>query len=48
MRIKNTARLNEIEVSEAYTSTLKDRPDLKIIKKAHDLKFDQEGRLLAF
>jgi len=48
MRIKNTAQLNEIEVSEAYTQALKDRPDLKIINKAYDLKFDQDGTLSTF
>ena len=48
IRIKNTAQLNEIDISEAYQNTLKDRPDLKIIKKAHDLNFNQNGALTIF
>lgn len=48
MRIKNTAQLNEVEVSEAYGSALNDRPGLKILKKAHDLSFDQDGSLSTF
>ncbi len=48
MRIKNTAQLNEIDVSEAYSKEFETRPDLKVIKQAQDFRFDGNGDLLNF
>ncbi len=48
MRIKNTARLSEILVSEAYESAFEGRPELKIIRPKQPWKFDADGNLLAF
>ncbi len=48
MRIKNTARLREIAVSEAYESAFEGRPELKIIQPKQSWKFDTDGNLLPF
>jgi hypothetical protein len=48
MRIKNTAQLNEVDVSEAYVKEFETRPDLKVIKQIHDFSFDRNGDLLSF
>ena len=48
MRIKNTSRLNEIDVSEAYKADIERRGELEIIKGKHALTFDNDGNLLLF
>lgn len=48
MRIKNTSRLSEIDVSEGYEANMEQRNDLEIIKEKHALEFDAAGNLLPF
>ena len=48
IRIKNTSRLSEIDVSEGYDAEMKSRTDLEIIKEKHRLEFDTHGNLLSF
>ena len=48
MRIKNTAQLSEVEISEAYEADLKNRDDLDIVKAKSPWKFDGDGNLLPF
>ncbi len=48
IRIKNTSRLSEIDVSEGYDAEMKSRSDLEIIKEKHCLEFDADGNLLPF
>lgn len=48
MRIKNTLRLDEVDVSEAYQKDLSQRNDLDLIKKPETLQFDRKGNLMPF
>jgi len=48
MRIKNTACLSEIDVSQGYADELAQRTDLEIIKDWHQLTFDRDGNLPPF
>ncbi|MEN8244071.1 MAG: lactate racemase domain-containing protein [Thermodesulfobacteriota bacterium] len=48
MRIKNTLRLSEVEVSEGYAAELKTREDLDIIRDWYDMEFDADGNLFPF
>ena len=45
VRIKNTSRLEIVEVSEAYTEELRLRTDLEIIGQPRPMKFDDEDNL---
>ena len=45
MRIKNTLRLHEVDISPAYKKELLKRDDLEIIKEARLMEFDHEGNL---
>lgn len=48
IRIKNTMRLAEIDVSRAYKNELLKRDDLEIIRDEHSLAFDPDGNLPPF
>ena len=48
MRIKNTSRLSEVDVSEGYAEELKGREDLEVIINKHELEFDADGNLPPF
>ena len=48
MRIKNTALLSEVDVSEAYEKELARRSDLKVIIGKRTMGFDADGNLPAF
>ena len=48
MRIKNTAQLSEIEVSEAYENDFKGRSEIEIVRPKHAWQFDEEGNLMPF
>ena len=48
MRIKNTACLSEVDVSEAYEEALAARKDLKISLDKRPMAFDQEGNFESF
>jgi len=48
MRIKNTAWLSEVDVSQGYAPALAQRTDLEIIKERHELTFDADGNLPSF
>jgi hypothetical protein len=48
MRIKNTAVLSEVDVSEAYEEELSKRKDLEITLPKRTMVFDQEGNLELF
>ena len=45
IRIKNTLRLDEIEVSEGFLDTVKSRADLEIIGEPKDFEFDENDNL---
>ena len=45
VRIKNTLRLDLLEVSEAYAETLQQRPDLEIISGPNIMEFNTENNL---
>ena len=47
VRIKNTNRLEMVEVSEAFAAELKQRTDLEIIGQPQPMEFDKEDNLLA-
>lgn len=47
VRIKNTNRLEVVEVSEAFAAEVKNRPDLEIIAEPQPMVFDAEDNLLA-
>ncbi len=47
VRIKNTNRLEIVEVSEAFAAELKQRSDLEIIGEPQSMEFDEEDNLLA-
>jgi hypothetical protein len=46
VRIKNTLRLDILEVSEAYAETLQQRPDLEIMTGPYPMAFNGEHNLL--
>ena len=46
VRIKNTLRLDILEVSEAYAETFQQRPDLDIIAGPNRMEFNSENNLL--
>ena len=46
VRIKNTLRLDILEVSEAYAEMLQKRPDLEIITGPYPMAFSSENNLL--
>ena len=48
IRIKNTLRLDEIEVSVAYQIQLRRRDDLTVIKNPRAMQFDRTGNLQPF
>ena len=48
IRIKNTSCLNEIDVSEAYSTEIERHGKLEVIKEKHALTFDDEGNLPPF
>ena len=48
MRIKNTSRLSEIDVSTGYEAEMEKRTDLEIIQDKRCLKFDDTGNLMSF
>ncbi|MBW2611209.1 MAG: DUF2088 domain-containing protein [Deltaproteobacteria bacterium] len=48
MRIKNTSRLSEVDVSEGYAAEIRQRGDLEIIREEHGMEFDADGNLLPF
>jgi hypothetical protein len=48
MRIKNTACLSEVDVSEGYAAALEQRSDLGLVNGWHELTFDHEGNFLPF
>jgi hypothetical protein len=47
VRIKNTNRLEVVEVSEAFAAEVKKRSDLEIVAEPQPMVFDGEGNLLA-
>jgi hypothetical protein len=48
MRIKNTARLSEIDVSEAYEEEIRRRDGLEMITPKREMQFDPAGYLKPF
>ena len=48
MRIKNTALLSEVEVSEAYEEELAKRRDLEVVADKRAMEFDADGNLPSF
>jgi hypothetical protein len=48
MRIKNTAQLSEVDVSEAYQEGLVKRSDLEVVMGKRAMGFDTDGNLLPF
>lgn len=46
VRIRSTAHLQELEISEAYLPEVERRPDLGVRGQGHEMAFDQEGSLL--
>ena len=48
MRIKNTARLSEVDVSEAYKGELAERSDLEVVMGKRTMWFDTDGNLPPF
>ena len=48
MRIKNTARLSEVDVSQAYEEELAKRSDLEVVMGKRVMGFDTDGNLLPF
>jgi hypothetical protein len=48
MRIQNTARLSEVDVSEAYEEELAKRSDLEVVIGKRAMGFDTDGNLLPF
>src|SRR5712691_3199418 len=47
IRIKNTLRLGEIEVSEAFLAEVAKRPDLAVIGDGQPLGFDAAGQIIS-
>jgi len=48
MRIQNTARLSEVDVSQAYEAELAKRSDLEVVRGKRAMGFDTAGNLLPF
>lgn len=48
MRIRNTSRLSEVDVSEGYAEELKNRQDLEIVREWFDMAFDDDDNLPPF
>jgi hypothetical protein len=48
VRIKNTLKLGEVEVSEAYADEVRRRPDLEVLGEARPFAFDAAGQLVPF
>ena len=48
VRIKNTLKLGEVEVSEAYADEVRRRPDLEVLGEPAPLRFDAAGQLIPF
>jgi hypothetical protein len=48
MRIKNTALLSEVDVSQAYEAELAKRSDLETVMGKRTLGFGADGNLLPF
>jgi hypothetical protein len=48
MRIKNTARLSEVDVSEAYEEEIRRRDGLEMITPKREMQFDPAGYLKPF
>jgi len=48
MRIKNTALLSEVDVSQAYEAELAKRRDLEVVVGKRPMGFDADGNLLPF
>ena len=48
MRIKNTIRLGEVEVSEAYRNVISEIEDLEIVEDSRPMEFDDDGNLMRF
>jgi hypothetical protein len=48
MRIKNTARLSEVDVSQAYQEELAKRSDLEVVMGNRAMGFDTDSNLLPF
>lgn len=46
VRIKNTLRLETVEVSEAYAESFQQRPDLEIADGPYRMEFDEKNNLL--
>jgi hypothetical protein len=46
VRIRNTAEMEDILVSEAYYEELKNRPDIKILSEPFHMTFDEAGNLI--
>ena len=45
MRIRNTWRLEEVEVSEAFWSDVQERSDLEVFSQRRRMSFDDTGNL---
>jgi hypothetical protein len=48
MRVKNTALLNEVDVSEAYEDEIARRDDLEVVIPKREMEFDAAGNLTPF
>ena len=48
MRIKNTALLSDVDVSEAYQEDLAKRSDIEVVVGKKTMEFDMHGNLLPF
>jgi hypothetical protein len=48
VRIKNTNRLETVQVSEAFADKLQQRSDLEILGEPQSMEFDEEDILLDF
>jgi hypothetical protein len=45
IRIKNTLKLDVIEVSSAYREEIAERTDLEMLSDARAMRFDRDGNL---
>jgi hypothetical protein len=48
IRIKNTLKLDVIEVSSAYREEIAERADLEPLSDARPMRFDRDGNLPPF
>ena len=48
MRIKNTALLSEVEISQAYEDEISRRDDLEVVSPKREMEFDAAGNLRPF